>query len=165
MTTIRRIRIDEARTVRGLYERMVAEEAAAYPEDRIAISEQGLDNFETYFRLAAVHPDLVTLVAERDDELAGFALAEISRAVGLPGVGGEVDVVWARDDDPGVRTELLREAVAELRRRGAGVIVHDDDATHPQAAPWTELGFEADVIRFSLYPTDERACEGSGRNA
>ena len=152
MTTIRRIRVDEARTVRELYGRMVAEAAESHPEDRIAISQRGLDNFETSFRLGAGHEDVITLVAERDGELVGFALAEISRSGAMPGLAGEIHELWTSGRDEEVRLELAREAVDALRARGAGPIFHFDDAEQPERTPWTELGFEADVVRYSLYP-------------
>jgi hypothetical protein len=38
-----------------------------------------------------------------------------------------------------------------LRERGARTIVHTEGASRPEHEPWTALGFEADVVRFSLY--------------
>jgi hypothetical protein len=45
----------------------------------------------------------------------------------------------------------VREAVRWLRDHGAGPIFHTEDAAHPELEPWESLGFEADVVRFSLY--------------
>jgi hypothetical protein len=155
MTTIRRIRVEEAHAVRDLYARMVADAAAKHPEDRIAISERGLHNFETYFRLGAVHQDVITLVAERDGELVGFVLAEISRSGAMPCVAGEINELWTSGpEDEALRGELAREAIDALRERGAGPIFHLEDAAHTERTPWEPLGFEADVVRFSLYPED-----------
>ena len=153
MTTIRRIRVEEAPAVRELYREMTKELAARYPEDRIAISQQGLSNLETHFRLGAVHDDVVTLVAEQEGNLVGFALAELTRGRSLPGVAGEVAELWTRPGtDETVRADLAREAVRVLRERGAGPIFHTDDAARPEREPWLSLGFEPDVVRFSLYP-------------
>jgi hypothetical protein len=152
MTTIRRIRVDEAPTVRGLYARMVDGEARKYPEDRIAISERGLDNFETYFRLGAAHQDLFTLVAEEDETIVGFVLAEVTRSPGLPGLAGEIlELSTLPGADETLAADLVEEAVRQLRDRGVGPIFHYEDASHPERRPWESLGFEADVVRFSLY--------------
>jgi hypothetical protein len=152
MASIRRIRIEEAPAVRELYRRSVLEAAERHPEDRIGVSDDGLGNLETHFRLGAVHDDVITLVADEDGDLVGFVLAEVVRGRSLPGVVGEVAELWTRPGDEGLRAELAREAVRLLRDRGAGPIFHTDDAKHPEREPWESLGFEADVVRFSLYP-------------
>jgi ribosomal protein S18 acetylase RimI-like enzyme len=152
MTTIRRIRVEEARLVRDLTRRSTEELAARFPEDRIGISERGLDNFETLYRLGAVHEDVIVLVAEQDGSIVGFVDAEVRRGQGLPGVAGEIGDVYVTDGaGPDVAEALAREAVQLLRARGARVILHSEDATHPEREPWESLGFEADVLRFSLY--------------
>jgi ribosomal protein S18 acetylase RimI-like enzyme len=153
MTTIRRMRVDEASLLRHLTAGGVAREAAAHPEDRIGISEQGLDNLETHYRLGAVHPDQFTLVAEEEGgEIVGFVDAEIVHGRSLPGVAGEIgDLYLAESAGPEVAEALARAAVERLRERGARVITHTEDATRPERDPWESLGFEADVLRFSLY--------------
>lgn len=161
MTTIRRVRVEDAPRVRELYRAAVQEAAERYPEDRIGISENGLSNLETQFRLGAVHEDEATFVAEEDGDLVGFVTAAVTRGRALPGVAGEIEELWVQ---PGVRRAELERRLAEttlawLRDRGARAIFHTDDATHPQREPWQTLGFEADVIRFSLY--DEPACGGA----
>jgi hypothetical protein len=153
MIEIRRITVEEAPAARELYRAMIAEAAERHPEDRIGISERGLSNLETLFRLGAVHEDQIALVADDGGELVGFVLAEVTRGRGLPGVAGEVSELWTRADvDGSTREALVREAVRELRAHGAGPIFHTEDADHPEREPWASLGFEADVIRFSLYP-------------
>jgi hypothetical protein len=149
---VRRIRVDEARTLRELTRALTLGLARRFPEDRIGISEEGLDNLETYYRLGARHQDVLVLVAEDDGEIAGFVDAVVSRSGGLPGVAGEVGDLWVRPDAPAVTAEaLVAGAVRELRARGAGPIFHLDDATRPAREPWESLGFELDVVRFSLY--------------
>ena len=152
MTTIRRMRVDEARALRQLTKDGIARLAAAHPEDRIGISERGLDNLETHYRLGAVHQDVITLVAESGGEIVGFVDAENTRGRSLPGVCGEIgDLYLTEAAGPDVAEALVREAVKLLRERGAPVIVHTEDAARPEREPWESLGFEADVVRFSLY--------------
>jgi ribosomal protein S18 acetylase RimI-like enzyme len=152
MTTIRRMRLAEAPVLRELTKEGVAREAARYPEDRIGISEAGLDNLETHYRVGTAHPDLITLVAEDGGEIVGFVDAQVTRDRTLPGVSGEIGDLWVRDDaDAEAAQALVREAVRELRERGAGAIFHTEDADHPEREPWASLGFTDDVVRFSLY--------------
>jgi ribosomal protein S18 acetylase RimI-like enzyme len=152
MTTIRRMRLDEAPLLRQLTKDGVARLAAAHPQDRIGIAETGLDNLETHYRVGAAHEDLITLVAEDGDEIVGFVDAQITRGRSLPGVSGEIgDLYLAERAGPEVAEALAREAVKLLRERGARVIVHTEDAAHPEQEPWESLGFEADVVRYALY--------------
>ena len=151
MASIRRIRVDEAPAVRELYRESVLEAAERHPEDRLGISERGLDNLETQFRLGAAHEDVITLVAEDDGELIGFVLAEVERGRSLPGTAGQVAEVWTGPGREWLREELVREAIRLLRERGAGPIFHTDDAKDPEREPWESLGFEPDGVRFSLY--------------
>jgi hypothetical protein len=152
MTTIRRMRVDESPVLRQLTKEGIAREAAAHPEDRIGISEAGLDNLETHYRLGAVHPDLITLVAETDGAIVGFLDAEITHGRSLPGVSGEIgDLYLAEGVSPEVAEALAREAVKQLRDRGVRAIFHTEDAARPEREPWESLDFEADVVRFSLY--------------
>jgi ribosomal protein S18 acetylase RimI-like enzyme len=153
MTTIRRIRVNEAPAIRELIREATREAAARFPEDRIAISEQGLSNLETHHRLGAVHQDVMTFVAVDGDEIVGFVDAEVRHGRSLPGRSGEVDDLYVRPEcrGRGIERKLLKAAVGALRDRGVGPIFHSDDAKHPEREPWESLGFEADVIRFSLY--------------
>jgi predicted N-acetyltransferase YhbS len=152
MTTVRRIRVDEAAALRDLTRQATAELAVRFPEDRIGISERGLDNLETHYRLGAVHQDLIVLVAERDGRILGFVDAEVERAKSVPGITGTIGDLWVSEEaDDDVAESLVREAVRLLRERGVGAIFHTEDAAHPDREPWESLGFEADVVRFSLY--------------
>jgi GNAT superfamily N-acetyltransferase len=152
MTTIRRMRLAEAPVLRELTKEGVAREAARYPEDQIGISEAGLDNLETHYRVGAAHPDLITLVAEEGGEIVGFVDAEITRDRSLPGVSGEIgDLYVTEEAGDEVAKALVGEAVRLLRERGAGAIFHTEDADRPDREPWESLGFTADVVRLSLY--------------
>ena len=149
MTTVRRVRVDETPVLRQLTKEWVVHEAERYPEDRIGISERGLDNLETMHRAGAVHQDLATLVAERDGEIVGVVDARVTRDLVLPGTAGEIGDLYAEESD--VREALARAAVKFLRGRGAGPIFYRSDADPPESEPWESLGFVADTIRYALY--------------
>ena len=152
MPIVRRVRVEETPVLRTIRKDWVALEAERHPEDRIGISEQGLDNLETRDRLGAVHPDLLTLVAERDGEIVGFADAEVIRGRGLPGHAAEItDLYLAEGAGPEVAEALARKAVELLHKAGARVIHHTEDADRPEREPWESLGFVADTVRYALY--------------
>ena len=153
MVKVRRIRVDEAPLVRELVRTATEERARLHPEDRIGISEQGLVNLETQFRLGAVHEDELTLVAVDDAKIVGFLCAWITRGRATPGVAGEIDWLWvtpghARGD---VERSLGEAAVGWLKEQGARAIFKMEDREHPNLELWEGLGFQGDVIRFSLY--------------
>jgi GNAT superfamily N-acetyltransferase len=153
MLEIRRIQVDEAARVRELVRRATDELAERYPEDEIGISEHGLRNLETQFRLGAVHEDEVTLVAVEEGDIIGFVTAWIARGRGTPGISGEIDWMWVQ---PGsmradVERQLAGSAIAWLRQAGAGPVFRLEDAEHPAHDFWETLGFVGDVKRFSLY--------------
>ena len=148
--TIRRISADEAPRVRELYRALTAQLAREYTEDEIGISEQGLSNMETQFRVGAVHQDVLTLIAEAADEFLGLGTGEITRSGFLPGLSGEVGV-WVLGGHEALAPELARAVIAWLRERGVGVVVHHGDAHHHDRELWESLGFELDVVRFALY--------------
>jgi hypothetical protein len=56
-----------------------------------------------------------------------------------------------RESTPTSPEALARGALELLRDGGARVIFHTEDAHLPEREPWESLGFEADVVRFSLY--------------
>jgi predicted N-acetyltransferase YhbS len=152
MTTVRRIRLDEARLLRDLTRQAIADLAAGFPQDGIGISERGLDNLETHYRLGAVNDDVIVLVAEEDGRIVGCVDAEVERGRSLPGVSGAIGDLWvAPQAGRDVAEALAREAVALLHEYGARAIFHHEDAARPDRELWESLGFDADVVRFSLY--------------
>ena len=150
MATIRRITVDEAPRVRELYRALTAELARRHPDDKIGISEQGLSNMETQFRVGAVHQDVLTLIVEADGDFVGLGSGEITRSGFLPGVSAEV-ATWVLEGHEALEAELAEATVAWARDRGAGVIVHYDDPHDHNRDLWESLGFELDVVRFSRY--------------
>jgi hypothetical protein len=148
MPNIRRIRAEEAPLVRELYRACVQELADWYLEDRMGISDQGLSNVETQFRLGAVHDDEATFVAEEGGELVGFVCASVTRGRVLPGVAGEIHKLCASAE---LERALVEVAVGWLSERDARPIFYLEDATHPQGEPWQSLGFDVDMVRFSKY--------------
>ncbi len=150
MPNIRRIRAEEAPLVREFYRACVQELADRYPVDRMSISDQGLSNLETQFRLGAVDDDEATFVAEEGGELVGFVWASVTRSRVLPGVAGEIHELCASGDTE-LERALAEVAVGWLSERDARPIFHLEDATHPQRELWESLGFTADVVRFSKY--------------
>lgn len=154
MVEIRRIRAEEAPVIRELVRLAVHELARRYPEDDIGISERGLSNLETQFRLGAVHEDEFTVVALEGSEFVGFVSAFITRGRATPGIAGEIDWLWAARPDSkrmDIERALAEHAIAWLRQAGAGPIFKLDDAQHPRRDLWESLGFVGDVIRFSRY--------------
>jgi ribosomal protein S18 acetylase RimI-like enzyme len=153
MVDIRRIRVNEAPLVRELVRAATEELAKRYPDDEIGISEHGLSNLETQFRLGAVHEDELTLVAAEAEEVLGFVCAWITRGRATPGVAGEIDWLWVQ---PGptradIERRLAGAAVRELRARGAGPIFRMEDTEHPILDLWEGLGFVGDVTRYARY--------------
>ncbi len=153
MTTVRRIRVEEAATVRELVREATREAAERFPEDRIAISEQGLSSLETLHRVGAVHQDQMTFVAVEDGEVVGVVAAEVRSSRALPGLAGEIADLYVvpAARGRGLERRLVLAAIEALRERGVGPIFHAEDVHHPQREPWDGLGFRADVVRFSLY--------------
>lgn len=150
---IRRIRVDEAAVVCDLVRQGVEELSREHPEDNVGISETGLRNFETAFRLSAVHDDETTFVATDGNRIVGFITGWLVRRAALPGVVGELDWLWVEPSarETGIERQLGEAAIGWLRERGAKTILVLEDARHPEREPWESLGFEADVIRYSLY--------------
>jgi hypothetical protein len=141
--TIRRIRPDEAAAVAQLWFDMCAQD----PDPANHLQERSHAPIERALTAAAVHRDATCLVAERDGELVGFVTAAVLAHPVLLGTAGEVEELYG----PGVERELAEAAVAWLQMcDGIGAIVHHTDIAGADPL-WTELGFERDVARYSLY--------------
>jgi hypothetical protein len=153
MVEIRRITVHEASRVRDLVRSAIDELAHRHPGDDIGISESGLDNLETQFRLGAVHDEEATFVAVEGVRLVGFAAAWITRGRATPGVAGTIDWLWveSRDGRDALRRALATASIDWLREQGARTILHEEDAEHPDRELWESLGFEGDVTRYALY--------------
>lgn len=152
MIEIRRIREEEAPSLRALYRELVYDDAEEHPEDSVGISERGLDNMQEHFRLAATHADVFCLVASNGDAIVGFADAHVKGSATLPGLVGTIENVWVRAEVRGsdVARRLAEGTISQLRGLGAGTILHYADIRYPEPL-FEELGFERDVARYSLY--------------
>jgi len=149
MVEITRIRASEADAVTRLWDDM----ARATP-DGGPLTERGARNITRMLRASAVHSEVFCLVARAGDEIVGFTVGQLTRDPLLPGVGGEVHELYVMPDarNSGISRRLADEAVARLRRLGAGIIwkhvCSDDREAHRF---WAALGFEGDTTRFALY--------------
>lgn len=121
MAEIRRLRIDEAPLVRELVRLAIDDMARTYPEDDVGISERGLANLETQFRIGAVHEDELTAVAVDGDKIVGFVCAWITRGRATPGISGEIDWLWARRDS--MRPEIASSRATPSRGYASVVLV------------------------------------------
>lgn len=147
---IRRVREDEAPTLRKLCRDAVQRLAERYPDDRYGISEQGLDHLEQHWRLGASHDEAFCLVAVREGAIVGWVDAELSRSTTLPGLAGEIGDLYRLPGHEDVGRPLVEAAVRRLQELGASPILHMDDIRRPDPV-FDELGFERDVVRQSLY--------------
>lgn len=99
------------------------------------------------FRMSMASPDSVFLVAERDDNIAGFIYADSND----PEKRG-AEKKWAclvylavaeQHRRQGVATALYEDCIAELKRRGVTHVYGWAGLTHPIAAFLQTHGFEA----------------------
>jgi L-amino acid N-acyltransferase YncA len=138
---IRRIRLDDVEAVADLYVHEYARDAG----------ELGKAPISVWLNNSALHPKAFCLVAEEASAITGFVIASLRESPVLPGMAGELDELWTRDDDGYVAAQLVSEAIARLRRLGAST-VRADVASQQRHGPVLErLGFEADTVRYSLY--------------
>ena len=142
MAVIRRICEEDARTVAELWNELA--EGVLKP--------RGRRNIERYLALAENHADFACFVAEEDGELVGFTVAHRWTSPGMPGVKGEIAETYVRPSARGheIGRGLVEHAVDWLRAHGAWAVVHDACIDAPGDF-WESLGFERDVVRYSLY--------------
>jgi ribosomal protein S18 acetylase RimI-like enzyme len=146
---IRRIREPEAAEVVALWDDM----GRAVP-DGGPLTGQGRRHLERMLAILAWHREAFCLVAPGTERIDGFVCARIDTGTGLlPSAVGEVEELYVRPDaPPGLSRQLAQAAVTELRARGAHTVRHTvsvDDLADREL--FTELGFDADMIRLSLY--------------
>lgn len=163
--TIRRITQDEGAAVVELWDRMCREVVADFPPtdphvDGGPLRPCGRRNLRRMLEVAAFHRDTFCLVAASAEEIVGFAMGRLDAADGLlPGVVGEVEELYAPDDD--VRRRLAEAVIARLEAAGAQTLRSSVAADEPdKIAFWAGLGFEADMVTLSRYT--EGPCPGCG---
>ena len=141
MYEVRRLRANEAKPAAVLWNELVGGRLA--PEQ--------VEKIERHLEAAAVHREAAAFVAESDGRLLGIATARVSAHPTLPTVAGEIDELMIDERLPDEAGEALaREAIEWLRANGAGPVFHYRAAELPSGF-WERLGFERDVVRFSLY--------------
>lgn len=146
---IRRIRPEEAEAVVQLWDTLARE-----TPDGGALTERGKANLKRMLAAAASHPRQQCLVALEGDEVIGFLVFKLSGDELLPGVAGELEehFVLACHRRRGIGRRLVESAVATLRAQGAWTITAQAAVDEPlRHAFWRDLGFEQDVLRFSIY--------------
>ena len=153
MLEIRRIQEADAEAVVELWDQMCLAVADGGP-----LKAAGRRNITRMLEMSAWHQEAFTLVAIDDGRLVGFVTGELSAGSGLlPGLTGEIGElgVAPRADGCGLRRQLAEAAVRHLQNAGAGPIFAFEDIDDTDApGRWSELGFEGDMVRFSLYPPD-----------
>jgi GNAT superfamily N-acetyltransferase len=138
---VRRLRANEAKPAATLWNELVGGQLAPHQVDKI----------ERHLEADADHPEAVAFVVESDGRLLGIATAHVASHPTMEGLAGEIDELMIDERLPDEAGEALaREAIAWLRAHGAGPVFHYRAAELPSAF-WERLGFEGDVVRFSLY--------------
>lgn len=150
MLEIRRIRQTEAETVTDLWD-----EAARSVPDGGPLRERGRRNIAAMLVLTASSHRAACFVAADGDALRGFVLAELIEDGLLPCWYGRVGELYARDDEE-VERGLVRAAVEWLTAGGAAVIETDVPLDEPRDAPWSDLGWARESVRWRIYPRDTR---------
>jgi predicted N-acetyltransferase YhbS len=147
MPEIRRIREGEGPEAAELWDR-----AARETPDGGPLKPRGRERIARMLDASAWHRDTFTLVAVEDHRLVGFLVTRVDVGDGLlPGALGLIEEGWPVTGELAGR--LVDAAVAELRRRDASVIRVEVDLDAPdEQAFWRERGWEAEQVRFALYP-------------
>jgi ribosomal protein S18 acetylase RimI-like enzyme len=159
---IRRIAENDAEAVVELWDQMCRTVPGGAP-----LTERGRRNLTRMLEMSAWHHEAFALVAVDGDRIVGFVTGELSAGSGLlPGLTGEIgELDVAPQAEPGLRRRLAEAAVSRLREAGAGPIFVFEDVDDADAPSfWAELGFEGDMVRFSLYsrPTGPEASDAVG---
>ena len=149
---IRLIHASEGDTVGKLWDRMCRE-----LEDGGPLTEQGLANISRMLAVAACHRDAFCLVAVDGPRIVGFVNGRVSAGDGLlPGLLGEIDSLYVVPEERGrgISRGLAEAAIALLEEREAGTIRYLSCAgAHADHRFWRGLGFEADMVCLSRYPS------------
>jgi GNAT superfamily N-acetyltransferase len=152
MAEIRRIHEDEGDAAAALWDEMCRTSADGAP-----LTSRGRRNIRRMLEMAAWHHSALCLVAIEDGQLIGFTNVRLDAGSGLlPGLVGEIDThyVTPRARARGVSRRLAEAAIAELHGRGAGVLRNLISIDDPAAREfWQALGFTADMVCLSLYPS------------
>ena len=157
MVDVRRIRPQEAATVTDLWEAYAAElsdpPGGLTPETRTAITE--------HLRANAEHPQATCLVATEGDRIVGFATAAVFRHPTLGGILGEIEEIYVVPERrrQGIGRAMANAILDWIDGSGGTVMkvrVGRGLGEPAAVAFWESLGFEADMVECSHYPTAAR---------
>ncbi len=141
---IRGIDQTEAEQVTALWDaagQAVPDGGALRPRGRRAIAAM--------LTLAATHPLAACFVADRDDAITGFVVAEVDHGL-LPGTAGSVQELVA--PDAATYRALAEHARGWLHERGAQVVRLEVPEDEPEAlARAGTLGWAREAVRFAAY--------------
>lgn len=143
MAVVRRIREEEASLVAELWNELA----------QGGLTLKGKRNIQHQLAVAHHHPDYFCFVAEEEGTLIGFILVERRTGVGFSAGAGEIAEIYVRPAarGRGIGRALVGAARDQLGSMGVGVFWHHEDIDAPVAGFWRALGFERDVVRYSLY--------------
>jgi len=152
---IREMRVEEASTVRDLWNEMCEVADARVPGGWGRLDESSLALIAGNLARTPAHPDALCLVVEEEDDLVGFVTASVQGHPTSPGITGEVEELYVRDGDAATERELATRAIDWAFERGANAVV----AYEGSGAPWTDasiefwrtLGFDIDRVVLHRY--------------
>jgi ribosomal protein S18 acetylase RimI-like enzyme len=158
MPEIRRITVPEAAAVAELWDRMCREVPDGGP-----LTVAGRQNIQRMLAICAWHHSAFCLVAVDGDRLVGFVMGRLDPGDGLlPSVAGQIEELYVPAEsaaDGSLARQLVEAAIGTLRERGArGTIYHLTAADDPDHEPFAGLGFDADMVRLSLYREGADEC-------
>jgi GNAT superfamily N-acetyltransferase len=149
--------------IRRMLECEAGEVLALWNENCIEAAGRSLSGNESADILAllqryAVHPDVFCLVAEDQGRLVGFLTACAQSHPVIEGKTGEIEELYVQPEArlKGIGCELVKEAAGLLRGQGALPIrIHACVESPVARGFWQHLGWEQDLVTFSLYEQQE----------
>lgn len=100
------------------------------------------------------HEECHCFVAETDTKIVGFVACVVLDHPVQSGYVGQIEELFVQPDQdrPAIQTELVKQAVIQLKRQGVGMIYTLIDVEEPaQMAFWKQLNWSPDMMRFSVY--------------
>lgn len=136
---VRRIRHDEGERVAALWE--AAADGALRP--------RGRSNLHAMLTLCATSTRTACFVAEVEDEVHGFVIAEVVEDRLLPERHGRLEELCGPRE---LLPELVRHAVGWLHEQGVDLVRAEAEEDDPDAVDLlVDLGWEREAVRFATY--------------